>query len=260
MENKLNISTTTIKAFKGDDYCAAQLYATLIAKTHKSIPSLAMLKGSYFETLCLGEGAKGEKVTDIPRLKSGEMSVDQQRIIKQSEAFHDMVKERPIVIEQKQIEIIIPYNDKYNLKGYLDFIGMVEPNELAIADLKLTGSINREHNYDGFGPWSWRFPQNYDFTQAYFYEYLVEEQFDKKLPFYYLVYDYKPESESLIIRKKIERMHRLELMQSIVSTIDKIEYHTATGWKERPSYRNCQNCPLKETCPVKDLKKPINTI
>ena len=66
--------------------------------------------------------------------------------------------------------------------------------------------------------------------------------------------------EYKIIRKKVERMHYMELMESIRQTVEKIEFHNATGWKERASYKSCINCPLKETCTVKDLKKPVSTI
>ena len=260
--NKITISQTFIKAMKFD-FCPAQIKAIFIDKTVKSVPSLAMLKGSFFEHLCLDAGHAHDdtNVTDLPRLKNGNKSVEHQRIEAQAEVFQRIVKERPIVIHEKQVNITIPYNDNYELSGTIDFFAQLDGNpEMAIFDLKLTGSIYREHNYDGMAPWSWEFPQNMDFTQAFMYNYLVQEKLVIDAPFYYLVFDYKPESEYKIIRKKIERIHKMELMESIRKTIERIEFHNSAGWNYNATYANCIKCPLKKTCPAKILQKPVQII
>jgi hypothetical protein len=259
--NKTKINQTLIKALLGDSYCPASIKAVHIDKSVQMSIGIAGLRGLYFEGLCIGGSAHGASITDLPRLKSGEKSVNQQRIEQQAEVFKTIVKERPIEIKETQVTITVPYNDKFELVGTLDFMGfMDDKKELAIVDLKLTGSIYREHNYDGFGAWSWEFPHNMNFLQAYMYTYLVKEQFKVDAPFYYMVFDYKPESEYKIIRKKVERMHIMELMESIRQTVEKIEFHEATGWKFKPAYKNCINCPLKNTCTEKDLKKPISIL
>lgn len=259
---KIQISQSLIKAMKGD-YCSIQIKAQYIDKSVKSIPSLAMLKGQYFEQLCLdaGHAHSDESVIDLPRLKSGQMSVDQQRIIQQAENFKKILIERPIVIHEKQVEIIVPYDDNYELSGTLDFIGTIDgEKELSIFDLKLTSSIYREHNYDGLGPWSWTFPHNMNFVQAFMYNYLVQEKLGIDAPFYYLVFDYKPESEYTIIKKTIERMHKMELIESIRKTIEKIDMHKSTTWSYNANYKNCLNCPLKNECEQRVLQKPIQII
>lgn len=252
-----------IKAFKQKGYCPTQLKAIYIDKTSKSVPTNAMLRGSYFEHLCLDAGHAHDDVpvTDLPRLKSGAKSVDQQRIEAQAEAFKKLVAERPIKVHEKQVQITIPYDENYELNGTIDFIGSMDGEiTLSIFDLKLTSSIYHEHNYDGGAPWSWEFPHNMDFTQAYMYNYLVNEQLHIDAPFYYMVFDYKPNSEYKIILKKVERMHKAELMESIRKTIEKIDLHKATQWGYNPGYKNCNNCPLKESCTERILQKPIQII
>ncbi|HUC95334.1 MAG TPA: hypothetical protein VMR76_00050, partial [Candidatus Saccharimonadia bacterium] len=190
---KIRISSSMIAAINKEDFCPASFYAVYIARTAKSIPSLSMLSGSYFETLCLGKSAKGEETTDLPRLKSGEMSVAQQRIIKQAEVFKQMCIDRPIIIKNNQTQITIEYNEDYDLTGIIDFDGTIDNKpETAIFDLKLTGSLYHEHHYGNEPPWSWEFPYNKNFTQAYFYNYLYSEVNQVNAPFYYLVFDYKP--------------------------------------------------------------------
>lgn len=260
---KIPITQSLIKAMKFDTYCPKQVLEVYITKSVKSIPSLAMLKGSFFEHLCLdaGHAHDDEAITDLPRLKTGAKSVDQQRIETQAEEFKKMVVERPITIEQKQVHIAIDYDKDYSIEGTIDFIGHIDSEiSLSIFDLKLTGSIYHEHNYDGMAPWSWSFPQNMDFTQVYQYWYLVNEKLGIDAKFFYLVYDYKPQSEMLIIQKKVERIHKMELIESIRKTIEKIDLHKATDWGYNASYINCKNCPLKESCTERVLQKPITII
>ena len=107
-----------------------------------------MLKGSYFEHLCLGAGHAHDEitVTDLTRLKNGEKSVAQQRIDAQAEVFKKICAERPIVIEDKQIDIVLPYNDDYEIGGTIDFDGYIDGSEdIALFDIKLTSSLYREH-------------------------------------------------------------------------------------------------------------------
>jgi hypothetical protein len=262
---KIHISQSLIKAFT-DDACPAYINAVYIEKTAKTIPGLSMVMGSYFEHLALGAGHAHDEtpVTDLPRLKSGEKSVAQQRIEAQAEKFKEICKERPIVIDEKQLEIVLPYNDDFELAGTLDFVGKIDNIEqVALFDLKLTSSIYREHIQGGYGQWSWAFPFNMDFTQAYMYHYLFTQFYSysaDEVAFYYFVMDYKLESEYIIIKKKVERMHIMELMESIRKTIEKIEFHKSSKWEYNPLYKNCVNCALKHSCPVKNLQKPIQTV
>ena len=258
---KLAITQTLIKYLKNDDYCPAQVKELFIDKTIRSEPSASQLKGLYFEQQFLGKSAKDNTKVDLPRLKNGNKSVEHERIDSQVGVFRNLILERPIVIEQIQVKLSVPYNDNYDLEGEIDFVGFIDnKEEISLFDIKLTKSLYSEFYQGGYGPWSWEFPQNMDFTQAYMYNYLFEEQFKVNAPFYYLVFDYKPESEYKIIHKRIERHHRMELMESIRKTIEKIEYHKSVGWKYNPDYKNCSNCPLKDKCPEKNLKKPIKEI
>ena len=154
IQSKIRISQTLIKQLRGDTYCPKQVYEVFILKSIPMSIGIAGLRGLYFEGLCIGGSAHGAEVVDLPRLKSGEKSVDQQRIERQAENFKTIVRERPIDIKETQINIQLDYNDKFVLDGTIDFMGfMDDKKELAIVDLKLTGSLYREHNYDGHGAW-----------------------------------------------------------------------------------------------------------
>lgn len=258
----VNISDSLIKKFKAQDYCPQKIKLVSLDKMGREEPGQAMIKGSYFESLALAMNG----VPEPPRLKNGEKSVDVQRIESQAVRFFGLLDEYKMQIQETQIEIIRPYNEKYQLKGFIDFTSPFLDNEIgfqpiAIFDLKLTKSIYAELNYDNASaPWSWAFPFNKDHTQAYMYNYLFELQFGANLPFYYFVFDYKPEPEFKIIRKKIGPLERAELIESIEKTIHAIEENEACGWPTVASYKNCKTCPIKNTCDDSITRQPVSIV
>tara|TARA_R100001594_G_scaffold36459_4_gene66240 strand:- start:41678 stop:42463 length:786 start_codon:yes stop_codon:yes gene_type:complete len=257
--NNYVISQTLVKQFKGD-YCAAQVFAIFIAKTHQSIPSLPMQRGTYFETQAIGMGAHGQSLNDLPRLKNGNKNAAHQRIDKQVEIFPDILKKHGIKIFDTQIQLTHALDDIVHLNGTVDFRGSIIDDQLgpidnALFDLKLTSSIYKE-----FGDWSWHFPHNMDHTQAFMYTHLWKEVNKEDLPFYYLVFDYAPESSYKIVRKKVEPLDLMELDESIRNTLDKILWHEKNGWETNPSFENCKLCPLKEKCPVYTDAKTIQVV
>ena len=105
----LNISDSLIKKFKQQDYCPHKIKLVNLDKMGREEPGPAMVKGSYFESLCLGLDAP-----EPPRLKNGEKSVDTQRIEQQAIKFLGLMHEYQMEIQQSQIEIVQPYNEKYH--------------------------------------------------------------------------------------------------------------------------------------------------
>ena len=98
--------------------CPMNLYRCTITEEVKGTPSDAMLKGCFFETLCLGSTAREEVVIDLPRKRlskkqelqniiaategkpviMGEKTIDQIRIEEQVKRFEQLCREREMVI------------------------------------------------------------------------------------------------------------------------------------------------------------------
>jgi len=256
----IKLNQTAIKAFSKDEYCPLQLKSMYVDKTHTLKVNEYMLRGQYFETQCIGLGAQGQKTMDLPRLKNGNKGVDHQRIDKQINNFGNVLKEYKMKIDQKQVEYRFPIEVEGKnviLFGTADFISSIEDTKLglqpkAIVDLKLTSSL-----YKQFGDYSWYFPHNMDHTQAYMYTMLHELIHDERLPFYYMVFDYKPAPEHKIIRKTVEEMEIREVKESIRSTVAKINHHNDTTWDTNSNYNNCKDCPLEKACKDYNPIKPI---
>jgi hypothetical protein len=219
-----------------------------------------MQKGVYFETQCIGSGVMGKKLDDLPRLKNGNKSADHQRIDLQIQDFQNVLDNHTITIKETQVELRHKVNDRLGLSGTLDIVGSIYDEEYglvdeAIIDLKLTGNI-----FSQFGDYCWHFPANMDHTQAYMYKFLYEQVREKEVPFYYLVFDYKPQPGYKIIRKDMKPVDQHELNESIRSTVEKIDLHDKSGWHTRANYDNCRLCPLKDKCPDYSRAKKIEVI
>lgn len=253
------ISQTLIKLFK-QDYCPTYIKEVYIDKNYASKPSIAMLRGLYFETQVIGSGAHGQSVNNLPLLKNGTKSASHQRVDRQVRDFQKTLGLHNMVILDTQTVLTYKFDDNLELNGTLDCLASLHDDVLgdvdkAIVDIKLTSSIYKE-----FGDWSWHFPHNMDHTQAVMYTYLYEQMTGEQLPFYYLVFDYAPNPSYKIVRKEITNMDKAELDESIRRTLDKILYHEKNDWGYNPSYSNCKLCPMNQTCPEYTKAKKVEVI
>lgn len=175
------------------NYCAKKIYNLNILNLYHDETSLSQLKGIFFETLCIGGGAKGQKVYDLPRkklsqkkineLKSsgkriiGDKTIDQIRIENQVERFNLRTDELQIHIVpgyNTQVRITKRWNDKWKISGEFDIfptpIFYEGKSRLAIIDIKLTMDVNSE-----FGDFCWGKPQYMDHIQGDMYHYLIRD-------------------------------------------------------------------------------------
>ena len=256
----LRISQSMIKAFDKEGYCPMKLKVTYVQKTHNTIPSEAMQRGIFFETLCLGSGVHGQQLHDLPRLKNGKKSVAQERIEMQALEFPGILDAHRMVIDEKDVYLEYEYEPGVWLCGTTDFSSSIwddtdGPVDKAIVDLKLTQNI-----YSQFGPFCWHFPHNMDHTQAFMYSHLWKKVRGESLPFYYMVFDYKPTPEYKMIKKLVGTLEMYELKESIRKTIEKVNFHEGRGYFTNPLQSNCKDCPLAATCPDVSKAKKIQTV
>lgn len=264
-DNNVHIGSSLVKQMfhKGElrVHCPRKIYVNYVAKTHKSPSSIYMLRGLYFEYRCLG--AMSSHQEDVPDWSSLFHIRDQEkplaetdRILKQVDNFREKIvpaygleidEERVQVKGSKLLEghgivldgeadLITPISFTANSKEYV--FGD------AVTDLKLTGDIHND-----FGEFSWAKAQDMDHIQAYIYGAIWE------LPFMYLVFDYKKNSEFLPILKTMDNTESMEHMQTILSTKALILDYEEKKWPAVSSYKLCKNCMLQDVCD-KFINKP----
>ena len=199
-QRPLNQSLISRFLYKGEEkqlICPKRTYCIDIVKTHH-YRTESMLKGAFFETLCIGRGAGGKKVDDLPRKRlvkareienehrkrqnlpeiKGEKTMDQIRIEQQASRFKILSAKYQITVldENTQVEIRVPWhkNPEIMLQGGFDiFPTAIITNDglkMAIIDLKLTANVNAK-----FGEYCWGAPEFLDLIQVYMYHYIARE-------------------------------------------------------------------------------------
>lgn len=258
------------------DFCPKKLYETYLTGNKNTILTESMKKGLYFESLLLGKGRTGS-VFDLPRLKNGRKSIDQIRIESQAEMAvmvlkmygMEVIKKGPLcntqVLAKRPISFEQHPQVEFMLKGGLDLLTPVDfPDtkfkyDTAIVDIKLTGSRFNEH-----GKYCWGLPEYMDMTQGVLYSTITG------LPFFYLVFDYKekrgnghvpiPVSTMAMFPNGLEdpeeepyynlaKKRAVDLKVNIKTTVEQILLMDSMGYPERPSYNNCELCPLNKFYP-----------
>lgn len=207
----------------------------------------------------------------------GEKTVDQIRIEQQSLVFKQLCKKYMMVIEDfnTQTEIRHVLNSEFVLVGHPDIFPtpILSRGGLRMVgiDLKLTIDTSSE-----FGDFCWGRPELMDQTQGWMYKYIInnikpEENthlsdilidsvvnmcHQNEVNFYYWVYGYSPKSlNNKFVPVKYDKHAELETKELIRKTMSIVEFNDKKGWPAIPSYKVCNDCPLKTTCKEYD---PLN--
>lgn len=262
----ITLTQTLIKLINSSD-CPRKWNAIYIEKTSPQIEKAVFTKGKVFEQLAIGKSA-GEEDTPIPLLKNGDVPAEYKRIIEQAKLAKNYIFPMyGIEIEAIQFNHHMYYGEiedvSVSLEGTMDIIGKMFDPDISktkktdcIIDLKLTGNLNTQ-----FGDYSWAYPMNMDHTQAYMYTHLYEDLKGLRVPFYYMVFDYKANSpEYKIFKKNVGPTEIAELKESIRSATVKYKQLYELDFPEVPSYENCKHCTLKDVCKSYTAVRPINSI
>ena len=196
----LNQSLISRFLYKGEErelVCPKWIYHCDILKTHH-YRTESMTKGSFFETLCIGRGAGGKIVDDLPRKKlkkeeefenikrernglpslKGEKTIDQIRIEQQAARFKILSAKYQITVanENTQVRITVPWTKNPEIMLSIEFdifpSAMITNDglKMVIIDLKLTMDIHTT-----FGEYCWGAPEYLDVIQAMMYQYGARE-------------------------------------------------------------------------------------
>jgi len=239
------------------EFCPYQIKRTYIDKAYDKRTD-AMTNGVFFESLAIGGDVRGNTITDLPRLRTGKKSTDHKRIESQVLEFKRDANELELEIDRftsqqrfckvwhgmADVDIIVIFI------GGLDLLSPIKYNgekRLAAIDLKLTKDVSNTN-----GNFCWGSPNDMDHTQAYSYSWMTG------LPFYYMVYDYKPKMEKKSpLKVNINAIILKEFFEALRKAVANIIYEENTGWQPRPGLLDdtgFRKVPKCEKCIVKDCK------
>lgn len=248
------------------DICPYRFLKCNIQKEFREKSTEAMDKGKFFEYLCIGASAdKDDMVTDLTRLKSGNKSVDQERIESQVIMFQRLLEEFNIKIEEIQQKYHKEWDHEFNIwmatheviiQGTIDFRADLYANATdqngeekvlnlprCIHDLKLTADI-----WEIYGRGSWAYPWSMSHSQVAMYQYLTGS------PFCYWVFDYKPRPEFRLWNHEATDIEKMELHETIRKTVEKFVEYEDNNWPKKPAYYRCATCPVGDHCDKKTTK------
>lgn len=250
------ISQSFIKKmfFKGEirQFCPYYLKKSLIDCTIKKEPTISMLRGSYFESMLLGETSDGTSITDLPRKYNGDKTVDHERIDEQVEiakivsANYHIDIENGIKHDRKvaHIDYKLPYNVFVTCES--DLLTPLKYHEEYFEKVVLDVKLTKDRD-SIFGEFCWGNVREMDHIQADVYSMIY------KIPFFYYLWDYRTNDRGhrLIPVETIELLpsteaknRRAETKEAIRRTAVEIAKYENYGWNRFPVYQLCKKCPF----------------
>lgn len=246
----VHMTQSLLKQFisKGEEvvYCPFKVKRESIDGDYRE-PTDAMKNGIFFETLCLGSGAKGSAITDLPRLRNGKKSSAQKRIESQVIEFNRDVKEYKMEINNyttqrtfckvwrglEKFNVVVIFTGDLDILSPFTYKGINYP--LANIDLKLTQDLTST-----FGPFAWGNVETMDHAQAYSYTWLTN------LIFFYMVYDFKPNMNKKVFKVNTDEMIMKEFFESVRKATAEYIRAEKEGWVKDNTLGLCAKCNVSE--------------
>lgn len=228
--------------------------------------------GHYFEYLCTGALAKGEKEPPKPdKTKNGKLTSDYQVAYRQSQYYHKFIKHygitdikagEKVVADDKWVgtlDISARFDQLFDAENMFD-PDPNNPDNRVIIDLKYSGLL--EDKWSDFG-WHIDFlPRKHStMLQAKHYKFLFWKKYGYNPPFFFLVFDSKNVGDCKFIYVDIS----IEDLQAHEVFLHKAKlYLDATlegeGFLPKPKYKHCKDCNYREWCAFKKEVPPIQII
>jgi len=253
-------SQTALKDLERPETCPLRWRAQWVNKDIPFMDTSDTERGKYFEQQVLGAGARADDVvTDLPRLKSGERSIDQVRIDLQARRVRQMLFD-PASPEFLEMFNVFPQVYLRSLttmrEGTIDFTATDAEETPWIWDLKLTSDLTSDRTQYGWG-------NDFavlDLIQCVHYEALYEEHFGVRPKVGLLICDYSPRRRILVVELLITAERRALKNARFQAAEEAKTLYDLNGWITIPSAQECDRCTLlcqKRIVPTPVIKKVI---
>ena len=234
-----------------EESCPSRWKAEWIDGLREQLTSPPVIKGNYFESIVIGENAKGEvdwmkKYPWIFFKKNGGKRADIKRIEEQAWRAKKMFDPKhPTFIGWE----IISVQDKLKVnstpvdeEGTLDIIA-TDGFENAIIDLKLTSDVTSTRT-----KWSWGNYKILDYFQQEHYQWLYENNV-KDLPrMFMFVMDYSVRMGFKFFEVNVDDEDRDYYLYRKSKFKEAFRHYKTNGWSTFPSKKECEECPINANC------------
>lgn len=198
--------------------------------------------GNYFEYICTGSPARDGHIPEAQTTKKGEPTSKYKIMDLQKENFDRVMKKYGFKL--KSIDYTFETEDS---TGIADIIAEKD-GETVIIDVKTSGLINDKWKDTGWHEEAIERNEKL-LVQAKHYKVMAEDMWGiENVPFYFFVF-----SNTNAIDHKVFLINcspdTLEIHRENVQGAKKLlEKYLEEGFKTIPNYKECADCPLKESC------------
>ena len=241
-----------IKAFDQvvrGNLCGLLFKAMYIDKSVSKPPTDAMKLGIYLEYSLTGALPRNG-VTPVPeRTAKGELTAPYKKISQYKELWDNMIIRSQIdpVTIKTGVELSTTING-FTLKGITDVIAETYAKNTEIIDIKCSGFIRNK--WEEYG-WEELHRKPSLWQQLALYDFLYEVNYGKKPGLAFTIFNPSAYDARLIrvniANRNIDEYKRyfeekIEFMES------SFELSNNTFWTSTIDFKECADCPLKETC------------
>lgn len=246
------ISQSLVKSlyrYKIGDECGLKIHASYIDGVN--FPSSdAQQLGNYFEYTATGQLPRDGQIPLPKILKSGAFSTDYDRMNKQVENFKNIMKYLNFSIEQTGYKFThSKYDGTLDILAHDNNIKSVDNNrKRIIIDLKSTSLINDK--WTEFG-WANESIEEKDslMIQAIHYKMLAKYEWGiEDIPFYFFVFSTKNDWEYKLFKINVDETTMEQHIYNLKSVKTYFDSVLAEGFKAKPKYETCRDCPIGITC------------
>lgn len=243
-KKKIVLSQSMMKDYA--KMCGLLFKGKYVDKNVRDEPSEAMKEGIYFEYLCTGQMPKSGVVPQPERTNKGELTAAYKRIVEAVGLFKKIIKFYNIKILEVGLRI---END--SMSGVLDILAEWD-GRVVIIDLKYSGLIDDKWSDMGWADFALH-EKDQLMKQPVHYKILVNDELNvEDVPFYFFVFNSKDPTDMKIFLIEVDPdryfFHQVEMDK----VREGIEKSMIAGWKAKPDYRICKDCPLSDTCKEKE--------
>lgn len=250
VKKNFKLSKTTLTDLEKSSVCPVRWKSQWLERRWTFEPSVAMLKGMYFEYLAIGGGVGDDDITDLPRNKNGSKTADQIRIEEQANIFKNALynDKCPYYLGFEVVDTQVHVEDEKS-KGFIDVLAK-RGDELAIIDIKLT------RDFHGVNPpYSYGDMNSMDMIQLALYKYLYDKEHGTDVTTYIFVGDYSTKMNRKLVQVDVSLNKIDEVLARIDEGYKVIDAYQENGWTYDPSEWECKDCPLR--CDNRYEKKVI---
>ena len=234
----------TYKVTDGN-YCGLLFKAKYIDKSIFIEPTDSMKEGIYFEYLATGVVPRNGIVPEPDRTLKGEPTAAYKKAIAAANFFKSIIEHYKIKILEVGYRI-----ETDDMVAVLDILAEWD-GVPCIIDLKYTALFNDKWSELGWNTENLPLKENI-MIQGLHFTYVVREIMGSDMPFYYFVFNSKDSEEMKIIKQENDEEQYEQHRMDVLKVKDLLEKEIEKGFTALPYYKNCNHCPLKETCTEKE--------